>query len=88
MKAATSQQTVRPSVSEVAALLSAFWAAPDEAYFPPDVVAVVLDTTPLALAGKRWRREGPPYRKPGRTPLYRKRDITAYIEEAKGHEPR
>ncbi|TAK84205.1 MAG: DNA-binding protein [Betaproteobacteria bacterium] len=70
-----------------AALLSAFWTAPGEAFFPPDVVALVLHVTPLTLAAQRWKREGLPWFRPGKIPLYRKGDVIAYIEGAR-NEPK
>lgn len=71
-----------------APLLSAFWAAPSDAYFPPDVVALVLQVTPLTLAAQRWKREGLPWYRPGKTPLYKKGEVLAFIEQARNEPTR
>lgn len=44
-------------------------------------VARILAITPEALAQLRWRREGPPHIKIGRSVRYHPADVEAYIDE-------
>lgn len=46
------------SLVEKAQIINAFWNAPDDATFPPDVTAVVIDSTPGSLTTVRYWESG------------------------------
>lgn len=56
-----------------------YHAAPLDALFAADVVAVVTGNTPRTLEG--WRRigRGPSYQRVGRSVRYRKRDVELWL---------
>jgi hypothetical protein len=58
-----------------------FWAAPNEALFPSNVVADVRGVSVALLERERWLGNGPPYRKIRGRVLYRKGDVLAWMDE-------
>lgn len=68
------------SLVEKAQIINAFWNAPDDATFPPDVTAVVIDSTPGSLTTMRSTGCGPEFMSAGKKILYRKRAIRKWQE--------
>lgn len=62
-----------------------FWAAPDDATFPPETLAVVFEMSLPWFQLKRCTGGGIPYSKPekGRGVFYRKADAIAYFNKRK-----
>jgi hypothetical protein len=58
-----------------------FWAAPNEALFPSDVIAKVRNVSVALLERERGLNSGPPYRKIRGRVLYRKGDVLQWMEE-------
>ena len=61
--------------------LLVFWAAPNEALFPSDVIAKVRNVSVALLERERWLNSGPRYRKIRGRVLYRKGDVLAWMDE-------
>lgn len=57
-----------------------FWSSPEDALFPADVAAHVLDVDYSTLARWRCTEQGPRFCKRGAKIYYRKRDIVEWIE--------
>lgn len=57
-----------------------FWSSPEEALFPADVAAHVLDVDYSTLARWRCTEQGPKFCKRGAKIYYRKRDLLAWME--------
>lgn len=60
-------------------LVSCFWTSPSEALFSQKVVAPVLDRSEAWCERARWNGTGPAFRRIGRSILYRKSDVEAWI---------
>jgi hypothetical protein len=58
-----------------------FWAAPNEALFPSDVIAKVRNVSIALLERERWQNNGPKYLKLRGRVLYGKGDVLKWIEE-------
>lgn len=72
-------ETLNPSE-----LVAAFWAAPAEALFSQQTIASVLNKSEAWCERARLVGGGPQFRKLGRSVVYRKADVVAWINR---HEP-
>lgn len=61
-------------------LVSAFWAAPNEALFGQETIAPVLNKSIKTLEADRWRGKGILFRKCNGRVTYRKSDVLNWIE--------
>ena len=60
-----------------------FWNSPDEAKFPPKVAAAVLGLSEHTLQNMRVAGNGPRFfKRSSRLVYYRKKDITAWLDES------
>ena len=61
-----------------------FWNSPNDAYFPPETVAIVYDVSLSWLQLKRCDGEGIPFTKASaRRIRYQKQDILAFFDQKK-----
>lgn len=58
-----------------------FWTAPDEALFPPPIVAAVRNVSIALLERERWQNTGPKSIKLGGRVLYRKSSVLDWIKQ-------
>lgn len=61
------------------ALITRFWSAPSEALFSQAVIGAVLDLSESWCERSRFCGGGPKFIKIGRSVLYRKSDVVAFI---------
>lgn len=73
------KRTQKPKKPD-AELVSAFWAAPNEALFGQETIAPVLNKSIKTLEADRWRGKGIPFRKCNGRVTYRKADVLHWIE--------
>ncbi|AMO36652.1 helix-turn-helix domain-containing protein [Thauera humireducens] len=57
-----------------------FWSSPEDALFPADVAAHVLDVDYSTLARWRCTEQGPKFCKRGNKIYYRKRDLVDWMQ--------
>ena len=58
-----------------------FWTAPDEALFPPPVIAAVRNVSVALLDRERWQNTGTKSLKLGGRVLYRKAAVLDWIKQ-------
>ena len=84
MTTATEATTLPPGVTlKLSAAVEnrlLFWSSPEDALFPADVTAHVLDVDASTLARWRCNEQGPKFCKRGTKIYYRKRDLLAWME--------
>lgn len=75
----------RMTLEQRAAEAIKFWAAPDDALFTPEIVAVVLGMSLSWLQNKRCGGDGIPFFKPDGKKIifYQKSDVTEFINKNK-----
>lgn len=73
----------RMSAEQKESITQSFWNAPDEAFFPPEDVAVVFNISLSWLQAKRCKGDGIAFSKPEgtRKVLYTKKDLLAYFNK-------
>jgi len=69
------------SLAEQAAIIVSFWSAPEDAQFPQEIIAEVLDSTIGSLAVLRSTGAGPRFLLQGKKVFYRKREVKAWQEQ-------
>lgn len=73
------KRTQKPKKPD-AELVSAFWAAPNEALFGQETIAPVLNKSIKTLEADRWRGKGILFRKCNGRVTYQKSDVLNWIE--------
>lgn len=70
-----------PDLAQITLVISHFFAAPDAALFPAEIVAIILHTTQKSLAQMRSEGSGPKFLTDAAKKIfYKKKDIAIWLE--------